>query len=172
MRFFKKLFVGVVVALCFCSGCSKGPEKPQGFPELFPCQITITQGGSPLESAHVVLFPKTGRSNGWSTEGLTDANGVAEMKTHADFKGAPAGDYIVRVSKIALSPSDLPATEPTDPVEYEKWYNARQLEKRIKYRLVKAEFDDMTKTPLAITIASGKNEAIFDVGEPIQEAIK
>jgi len=169
---FRTLTTVLVLASCLCSGCGQGPQKPKGFPEVFSCKITIKQGDSPLEGALVVLFPKSGVGNGWNTDGLTNAKGVAELKTHVDFKGAPAGDYVVMVTKTELSPGDAPDIAPTDPVEYEKWHLIKIAEKRIRYNLVKPEFGDMKKTPHTITITKGKNEATFDVGEPIKEEIK
>jgi len=162
----------LLVTTCLPSGCNKGPQKPSGLPELFPCQITITQEGTLLEGAAVVLFPKSGGSNGWNTEGVTNAKGVAELKTHLEFKGAPAGDYVVLVTKTELSPSAWPIDPPKDPVEKEEWYNGKAAEKRINYRFIKPEFGDAKKTPHSITITKGKNEATFDVGEPIKEEIK
>ena len=167
----EKTVLVLIVAVGFTTGCG-GQKKPPGMPDLFPCKITITQEGTPLEGATVTLFPKTGGSNGWNTVGLTNANGVAEMKTQVDFKGAPVGEYVVRVTKTDISPSAFPEKAPTDPVEYEKWYQGSSVEKRITYRLVKAEFDDMRRTPHFITIDKGKNEATFDVGEPIKEEIR
>lgn len=170
-KLFRIIIVLMVAAPCFCSGCG-GPKKPPGMPDLYPCIITITQGGSPLEGARVLLFPKTGGSNGWNTDGLTNAKGVAELKTNVDFKGAPAGEYVVMVSKTELSPGDAPDVAPTDPVEFEKWHNIKLAEKRVRYNLVKPEFGDAKKTPHSITIAKGKNEATFDVGEAIQDVVK
>jgi len=168
---FGKFLVLLTVTFCFCSGCA-GQKKPDGMPDLFPCQITITQNGTPLEGAAVIIFPKTGGSNGWNTTGLTNANGVAELMTHNDFKGAPAGEYVVMVTKTELSPSAVPDKAPTDPVEYEKWDMVKRSETRTTYRLVKAEFGVANLTPHSITVSQGKNEATFDVGEPIKEEMK
>jgi hypothetical protein len=171
-NYFSILTVFTVFLSCFSIGCDRGPQKPKDFPDLFPCKITITQGGSPLEGALVFLSPKSGVSNGWNTEGKTDSKGVADLKTHVDFKGAPAGDYVVRISKTELSPSSVSEIEPKDPVEYDKWDRAKRAEKRTMYNLVKTEFNDAKKTPHFITISKGKNEAAFDVGEPIKDEIK
>ena len=163
-----RIIVLLLAASCFCIGCNRGPQKPPGFPELFPCKITITQGGQPLEGASVVLFPKSGGSSGWNTEGVTNAQGIAELNTHLEFRGAPVGDYVVRVSKTEITPSAWPIDPPQDSIEREKWYNCKAEEKRTTYRLVKAEFGDQ-RTPHSITIDRGKNEATFDVGEAIKE---
>jgi len=171
-KYIGTLLVLAVVLTCFSGGCNRGPQKPPGMPDLFPCKITITQEGTPLAGGAVVLFPKSGGSNGWNTEGVTNANGVADLKTHLEFQGAPAGDYVVLVTKTEMSPSAWPIDPPADPVAKEDWYNGKAAEKRTTYRLVKPEFGDSKKTPHSITIAKGKNEASFDVGEPTKEEMK
>ena len=171
-QFFKITIVLAIAVLCFCVGCDKGPQKPKDMPDLFPCVITITQGNVPLEGALVVLTPKSGVSNGWSTDGVTNAKGVVELKTHGDFKGVPPGEFLVLVTKTELSPSDLGDIAPTDPVKYEEWHLGKLAEKRITYRLVKPEFGNAKTTPHSITISKESNKATFDVGEPIKEEIK
>jgi len=141
-------------------------------PDLYPCSITIKQGGAPLVGAVVSLRQKQGESIGWNTEGITDSRGVAHIATGIDFKGAPAGEYSVVVSKTEMAPSKFSPHAPEDPAEAEKWYNESIAEKRMMYRLVKAEFSDAKTTPHSITITKGKNTATFDVGEPVQEEIK
>ena len=141
-------------------------------PDLYSCNITITQGGVPLEGALVKLEPKQGGSIGWNSDGKTDTKGIAHVATGIDFKGVPLGEYVVRVSKTEISPSEFPDIPPKDPAEYDKWRTGVQNEKRITYNLVKPEFNDAKMTPHSITITKGKNEAAFDVGEPIKEEIK
>ena len=163
-----RVFFALTLALCVLTGC-QGKKRPDGLPELFPCVITIIQEGQPLDGALVQLIPESG-GTGWTVSGKTGTNGKANISTHADFAGAPAGTYKVLVSKTEMSPSQF--TEPAqDAPQDEKtaYYNNISSEKRIKYTLVKPEFDDAKKTPLSITVAKGKNEATFDVGEAIKE---
>jgi len=165
------LLPGLLLALTFLSGCDQ-KAKPAGMPDLYPCSITITQGGGPLQGALVRLEPKQGGNIGWGVDGRTNARGVAQIATGIDFKGAPAGEYFVLVSKTEMAPSKFSPTSPEDPAEAAKWYNDSINEKRAIYRLVKAEFDNTKTTTLSITIAKGKNNATFDVGEPVKEEIK
>jgi len=118
------------------------PEKT--LPDLFPCKITITQGGRPLEDATVQLVPEKDAFDfdfPWYIIGKTDANGTAKIFTHTDHAGAPAGKFKVLVSKI---------------------------DEESSMRYVKAEYGDLAKTPHSITITRGINEATFDVGEAIR----
>ena len=86
----------VVMASALILGCS---EKPSGFPKVSPCTITVTNGSDPIEGVDVALIPDTPIS-GVIVGGKTDANGRAELTTHGDFKGAPAGTYRVGVVKM------------------------------------------------------------------------
>ena len=92
--------------------------------------------------------------------------------TGVDYKGVPAGEYVVLVSKTELSPSEVGDLAPKDPNEFDHWREARQKEKRVTYTFVKPEFGNVKTSPLSITISKGKNEAAFDVGEPIRDEIK
>ena len=166
-----RLLLLILLILPFLSGCNQ-KVKPDGMPDLYPCSITITQGGTPLEGALVKLEPKQGGTIAWNSDGRTDAKGIAKIATGIDFNGVPEGEYIVRVSKTELSPSELAEYAPKNPIEYDKWEKAKRAEKRITYNLVKPEFNDAKMAPHSITITKGKNEATFDVGEPIKEEIK
>ena len=158
--------------LCVLFGCQQ-KQRPDGLPDLFPCAITITQEEQPLDEALVRLVPENGGSAAWAVSGKTDAKGIARISTHADFSGAPEGTFKVLVSKTEMSPSQFPEpAKDASPEERVTWSNNISTEKRTKYTLVKPEFGDAKKTPHSITITKGKNEATFDVGEPIKEEIK
>ena len=174
MSFSKYSVAAILVALFILSGCNHAPKKPANMPDLYSCKIAITQEEKPLKGAVVRLEPKTGGSIGWRCDGKTNAKGVAEIATGIDFKGVPEGEYVVCVSKTELEPSAFPDKAPTDPVEREKWrvgVNAEAITRKT-YRYVKPEFNDAKKTSHSITIVKGKNEATFDVGEPIKEEVK
>ena len=152
-----RLYLTLMLALCLLSGCQE-KKRPDGLPELFPCVITITQGGQPLNGARVFLVSESGNSE-WTVSGNTDASGKAKISTHANYAGAPAGTFKVLVSKTEMSPSQF--TEPANnasPEERAEYANSISTEKRIKYKLVKPEFDDVKTTPLSITITKGKNK--------------
>ena len=166
-----RILLALTLVLCVLSGC-QGEKRPDGLPELFPCVITIIQGGQPLEGADIRLVPED-RQLGWTSNGKTDASGKAKISTHTGFAGAPAGTFKVLVSKMEMSPSQVPEiTKDASPAERAEYANKISAEKRIRYTLVKREFDDVKATPHSITIAIGKNEATFDVGEAIKEEMK
>ncbi|MCL2306451.1 MAG: hypothetical protein FWC43_14015 [Planctomycetaceae bacterium] len=141
-------------------------------PDLFPCSITITHGGTPCEGASVSLLQKEGGSIGWDIGARTNSKGVAQIATGTDFKGAPAGEYSVVVTKMELEPSKIVYPPPEDPVAHEKWYNEMKSEKRAWYSSVKAEFTNAKTTPHSITVTKKGTTATFDVGEPVNEVVK
>ncbi len=106
-----KRFIGVCASLFLTValvGCGpSGPKKPEGLPELFPCSVTLTNGGAPVDGAIVTLCP-VDASNAWSSTGVTDQNGVAEIMTYGDFPGAPVGQYKVTAMKSDVVVEDNP----------------------------------------------------------------
>jgi hypothetical protein len=140
----------VLVLVLFFSilqGC-RGHSKPDGFPPIYDCSITLTQEGKPLVNATLILFSEDGHCS-WSVGGTTDKSGVAKIFTHGLFPGAPAGTFLVTVSK-------------TEADAYE------QGEVRTKsinvYTLIDKKFSNSSTTPLEIIIKEGKNNQTFDLG--------
>jgi len=166
-----RLFIITLLAVCTFSGCGK-EQRPAGFPPLYPCQITITQGEQPLEDALVRLLPESG-SFAWGITGKTDAHGTAKISTHTNYPGAPEGTFKVCVSKIYETPSAFPQPAKDAPYEdWEAWRGQTNSEQRPKYQLVKPEYDDVKLTPHSISITKGKNKAAFDVGEAVRIAVQ
>ena len=165
-----RIFLAITLVLCVFSGC-KQQKRPDGFPDLFPCVLKITQEEKPLEGAMVRLIGESGSSE-WIISGRTDANGAAKIFTHADFAGAPEGTFKVCISKNEAESSKY--VEPADNMsqEWKEWRVKTSEEKLATYRYVKSEYENPRQTPHSITITKGKNEATFDVGEPIKEEIK
>jgi len=166
-----RIYLALTLVLCLISGCKQKP-RPDGFPDLYPCTITITQEGKPLEGADVRLMPESGTAL-WITAGKTNASGVAKLSTHADYVGAPAGTYKVLVSKYVTAPSQYPVpAKDASGDEVSAWRAKVAVEVCPVTRHVKPEFDDVKMTPHSITITKGSNKGTFDVGEAIQEEVK
>jgi hypothetical protein len=166
-----RLFIITLLGVCLFSGCTKTP-RPVGFPTLYPCEITITQEGQPLENALVRLMPESG-SFEWIISSKTNASGVALFSTHAKYPGAPAGTFKVCVSKIEEEPTKLPPFNKDAPFEERMaWEEKYMNEKRQKYKFVKSEYNDVRKTPHSITVTKGKNRETFDVGEAVKILVK
>lgn len=145
-----------IVALVVFVGCN-GKKKPDGLPKLFPCSVTITQGGSPLEGATVSLFSD---SSSWGAAGTTNESGVAKIFTYGDFAGAPEGVYKVTVEKNRLdSDVDLTNLSPNETP------NVTAID------LVNVKYKNRDTTDLTLEV-KGKTTASFDVGEAVEEEVK
>ena len=97
------------------TGC--GPSKyPPDWPKTYPCTITVTKGGQPLEGATVIM-DRIENHGSWAVSGLTNASGVAEIMTSwtkASTKGAPEGTF-----KITLSKAESPFVSSKSDAELE-----------------------------------------------------
>ena len=143
-------------------GCSE--KKPDGMPELYPTTLTFTVDGDGLKNANITLQP-VDKSNTYVPAGVTDENGVAEIKTMGKFKGAPAGDYKVVVSadeEIDYGEYGPPPKD--DPEALEKWNRSVDPTKFKRYSLIEPQYMNAAESPLDLTITTGKNETGFDLG--------
>lgn len=88
----------LILLLMTCISCSK-VKKPEGMPELFPCEIKLTQEGQPLSDASILCMSDDPKLIRWAVTGKTDAKGVAKIFTMGRFAGIPAGTFAVVLSK-------------------------------------------------------------------------
>ncbi len=77
--------------LLLLTGCGGGDH-----PDLYTVSGTVTYNGQPVEGASV-QFVKVGSSR--SSRATTDAEGHYKLGTYEDGDGAPAGEYVVIVTK-------------------------------------------------------------------------
>ncbi len=152
---FKKTFLcGFAIVIFACGGC--GPKKPDGFPKLVSCKVTVTKAGRPLDGAVVILSPLSGGGE-WITSGKADPSGVALMKTTMkDFTktGAPEGKFRVVISKrvdvdYEYTPEEAAALSPSELVGVQQRYEKRMEEARI----VPAVFESAMLSPAEIEIS-------------------
>jgi len=152
------------VALIAVVGCG-GPKKPADLPELYPVKITVIQDGQPLEGASVMLNDPSLKIR-FVMGGQTDAQGVAEIKTDAQFPGAPAGEFKVTVRKTT-EPETSDEIAPTDPAERAEWEKKQAELANQMADTVDLKFGDMAQTPETITVGPGGAEKTVDVGEKV-----
>lgn len=134
--------------LCF-AGCG-GPARPGDLPTLHPCSITVSQDGVPLVNATVKLY-STDPDFKWAVIGQSDVRGKATLSTHAQFPGAPQGEYKVVVLKA------------------EEVYKGNSVD---IFTLIDKQYTDPETTPLSITIGKGNNTQQFDLGRSLREKLK
>jgi len=158
MKLNRIIAVFVVFTLATCVSCAK-VQKPDGMPDLYPCSITLTQGGAPLEGALIHCQSDDPKLIRWAVTGQTDAKGVAKIFTMGKYEGAPAGTFAVVVVKeeteggaesAAVDIGETSTVDPSTPV----------------FSLVSLEFTTKETTPLRMTVeANGANKYDFDCGE-------
>jgi hypothetical protein len=113
-RFFSLLIFFTLLAMMQvgCS-CSQLPPEPEGLPKLYPCNVSVTFGGKPLEGVQIVFVPEDAQST-WRPSGSTNKDGKMIPYTSFGYKGAPAGKYTVTFSLVVEpddnSPPNTPAT--------------------------------------------------------------
>ena len=162
-------FIALLFAFVIMTGC--GEKLPSGMPKLFPASITVTQEGEPLDGAMVLLIPEDSALQEWGPGGLTNASGVAVMRTNGKCKGAPLGKYKVTVTKTEREPhphpewADLPMNDPN----YRQFL--RMAESLKAYNLVERDFGSRDRTPLQVEVASGQKSHSVDVGNKIRNEI-
>ena len=122
-------------------GCSRS-AKPVDLPGLYPCSITLTQEGQPLRNATVMLYSADPEFK-WAVIGFSDEQGKAVLKTHAQFPGAPLGEYQV----VVLKTEEVPKGNTVDV-----------------FTLIDKKYAENDSTPLSITIGKKKNAEQFELG--------
>lgn len=89
-------------SLLFCllsavlAGCGSSAPPPKG-PAVYKAGGTVTFKGQPVEGATVTFLSTDGKLGAYAT---TDAAGKFALTTHSAGDGAPAGDYMVAVTKM------------------------------------------------------------------------
>jgi len=163
-----KNFIVAILLLIFISlsGCS---NRPPGMPPLYPCTITVTQEGVALADASVMLVNISAADvgNAWTPMGKTDSNGVAVVRTNAQYQGAAAGKYKIIIEKREFDPSKVGPHPPIDSPEFAAWERKRDSEVLAEYDLVEAVYST-PQTPHEIDVRKGTNNLTIDVGKAIR----
>ena len=161
MKVIQPLFECLPFLLFFflVAGCGES-SRPKDLPPLYKTKITILQEGKGLEGATINLVPEV--QSKWSVGGITDAQGVCNLRTHGQFDGAPEGQYRVLVQKDITELPEVTANTP-------KTVDGTPILLGTVYAVVSLEFSDAKKTTFSIQVSNkGKNEEIFDVGNAVK----
>ncbi|MDR1492822.1 MAG: hypothetical protein LBT05_08880 [Planctomycetaceae bacterium] len=132
--------VVLLTALSF-AGC--GQSLPKGMPPLYPCVITLTQEGVPLEGASVALIPEDTTLR-FTFAGATASTGSVEMYSHGKHRGVPAGKYKLLVTKTDKE------------IQNGKIWDVS---------LVDVQYANPDKSPLEVDIVKKKNKFTFELGK-------
>jgi hypothetical protein len=134
------------------SGCQQ-KSRPADFPKLYPCKITITQDKIPVENVQISLYDNH-ISNKWSIGGTTNTSGVAVIRVHGQFFGAPSGKFKVVLSK----------TESEGGTVVNESTTKRKPEPVRIYSLVDKKYLEESTTPLEIIVENKSVAEIFEIG--------
>jgi hypothetical protein len=133
----------LLTAFCF-AGCA--PSLPKGMPPIYPCTITLTQEGVPLEGASVALIPEDTTLT-FVFAGATTSSGSVEMYSHGKHRGVPAGKY-----KLTVIKND----------------HEIQNKKIWTVSLVDVQYCKPDTSPLQVEIAETKNKFTFELGKAVR----
>ncbi|MDR2439469.1 MAG: hypothetical protein LBE12_08905 [Planctomycetaceae bacterium] len=132
------------------TGCTFKPATPDDFPKkLSPCEVTILQGGTPLQGARVALSPQDENQKNWGISGTTNAEGVVQFYTYGKWEGAPEGTFKVTVVKHLVEGPE---------------------NKKTTYTLIDTKFAEPETTPITLEVKN-KTTQTFDVGAAIKKKI-
>lgn len=161
------LFSGIaVLSLLTLVGCEK--KKPSDMPALYPCKLTITQEGKPLEGATVSLIAQ-GKSLRFTTAAITDKQGVAVIKTDIDWTGVPEGKYKVCVKKVSAPDSGVSDEIPSDPVAFAEYQKKLAEASAQTMSYVDSKYLRPRTTPLEIEVTTSGFEDTVDVGPAVSQ---
>ena len=169
-RPFASFIILSLVALLL-TGCG-GEPRPAGMPKLYPVSITVLQEGTPLAGATVTLVSETPELARWGPMGVTDANGVAIMRTNGRYEGAPLGTFKIVVSKMEREPHPNPewANLPREDPNSQK-YDAIEL--RLKaFNYIEPQYSSIADTPLVIEITAKLKTYMVDAGKQSKTEVK
>ena len=102
------LLIGLTLAGC---GAGGGPAGPP----VYPVTGVVKLNGQPVVGADIVFAKKDGEG---SSFGRTNASGEYQLTTRKSNDGAPAGDYLVSITKADDPPPLDSATIPQDSPNY------------------------------------------------------
>jgi hypothetical protein len=147
---FSGLFLGI-------AGCG----KPANMPKLVPCQITVTDGGTPVAGARVSMADESSNES-WAINGITDSSGVAKMSTtyiNYTASGVPLGTFKVAVDK---DPPNLPPQNVTDGMTEQQADAAmKKWEEEVdKLRIIPKNLIFVSTTPITLEVKEKCNSEI------------
>jgi len=98
---------------------------------------------------------------------MTDSNGVAVIRTNAQYPGAAAGKYRITVEKYEPEQSRLGPPPAPDTPAYARWEERVANEDLGQYSLIEVIYAS-PETPLEIEVGRGTNDKTIDVGKPVR----
>lgn len=168
----------VCFALCCCMGCLSGcggDKAPSGFPKVFPINVTVKDGTTPLSEVRVMFYPSsTGAGAAFASSGSTDANGVAKIVTSQggySKAGIPVGEFVVTVEDIINIDNGIPPEEQVkmsmgelNKLAQEQKKKLAEYKRKVPGVLCKSGKVE-NRSPIRFTASESNNELTIDVSE-------
>ncbi|MDR1493089.1 MAG: Ig-like domain-containing protein [Planctomycetaceae bacterium] len=151
-----KRLLWILLLLCF-TGCQ---SKPTGFPDIVPCSVIVTDDGKPIAGVSVSLHSATPVK--YFSGGITDENGVAEIKTSQGNrvqKGIPHGKAVLVLTKTP-EVDDWKTLEEQGRMSTEELmaYSAEKQRRSAKLPpVIPKQLTDAKTSPLVKDIVSGQS---------------
>lgn len=157
------LFATLLLGVACWVGCG-GEKIPDGMPELFDFTVIVMQDGKPVDGAMVIMEDPMSKIP-YGVTAIAGSDGKAKLTT-GQFKGAPAGEYNVAVTKDVETESQYGKMEPPTDTERAEWRANRAKEYRPTHRYVDDKFRVAAESGLTVSI-TGPGEATVDVSPAV-----
>jgi len=147
------LLIGLALSGCGTGGGSSGPP-------VYPVSGVVKLNGQPVVGADIVFALKDGQG---SSFGRTNASGEYQLTTRKSNDGAPAGDYLVSISKADEAPAADSASIPQDSPNYNPYVGKAAPAKPKAKTGIPAQYGDSKTSGLTARVAEEKNTIDFDL---------
>jgi len=156
----------LTLLLPIVAGCA-GEQRLPGMPPLHPVFITVEQDGNPLAGATVTLLGNDEVTRQWPAGGVTDTNGVAQMRTSGRFEGAAAGQFRVMVDKTERPINPYEAHTESDSPHFQDFLREQRIVEANTFIVIDPRFSS-NDTPLTIEVVRGQRNYSVDVSPAVR----
>lgn len=146
------LFLLLVVAISFTTGCKKGDPRSK---DLVPAMGTITYNGTPLDGATLTFLNEEDPLKPGGSA-VSKADGTFAVSLYGDGDGTSPGNYVVTVTKIEMK-SKLSEEEILD---YEKRGEELPADAQEEVALIPKKYGSKTTSDIHVAIPAGGDKAI------------
>ena len=153
----------------FTVGC--GEKTLPGMPPLVPASVTVMQDGQPLAGAAVSLLGDDEITRQWPAGGITDANGVANLRTGGKFDGAVVGKFRVTVNKIEKPENPFVSHADSDSVNHQDYLREQRKVDANTFIVVDRKFSS-NDTPLSLAVVKGQKNYTVDVSPAVKTKVQ
>jgi len=155
---FRQRGLWTALVVLVCGGCGSGVDHTG--PPLHRVSGVVKWNGQPLVGADVTFNLKDGSG---SSFGRTDAAGRYELTTRTSNDGAPAGDFLVTISKVdEPAPSATKVVSQDDP-NYNPYAGKGATAQPPPKSTLPAKYADAKTSGLTARVSAGSNPLDFDL---------